>query len=201
MLLPSRYSFRLVHRHKQAQAPAQLPAAPEAPHDTPSKDRRMFLKALGGAVVALAASAALPRKADALVFGSTPASNVVGIKNASNARINPATNETILEALKGNGVQKKTVTLTSSGAIHTPASGNRVRIYSNRFSLSADMNDISFRFTAGGTDFERYVSPRRGGLYGANQHPNFIEGGVDEAFYCVINGTGTVQVNVDYLEV
>jgi hypothetical protein len=161
----------------------------------------MFLKALGGAVVALAASAALPRKADALVFGSTPASNVVGVKNASNARINPATNETILEALKGNGVQKKTVTLTSSGVIHTPASGNKVRIYSNRFSLSADMNDISFRFTAGGTDFERYVSPRRGGLYGANQHPNFIEGGINEAFYCVVNGTGTVQVNIDYLEV
>jgi hypothetical protein len=60
---------------------------------------------------------------------------------------------------------------------------------------------VSFRFTAGGTDYEKYVTPKSGGLYGSNNHPNYIEGGVDEVLYCNISGTTTVQINIDYLEV
>jgi hypothetical protein len=63
------------------------------------------------------------------------------------------------------------------------------------------MTSVSFRFTSGGTDFEKYVAPRTGGLYGTNNHPNYKEGGVDEVVYCAINGTGNVQINIDYLEV
>lgn len=63
------------------------------------------------------------------------------------------------------------------------------------------MSDVSFRFTSGGTDYEKYISPKAGGLYGSNNHPNFVEGGVNQDLYCVINGTGTVQINIDYLEV
>ena len=37
----------------------------------------------------------IPKKAEALVFGSTPTSNVVGVKNASNVKINPATEDTL----------------------------------------------------------------------------------------------------------
>lgn len=77
----------------------------------------------------------------------------------------------------------------------------KIRVYASRFSLTADATSVSFRFTSGGTDHEKYVSPKTGGLYGSNNHPNYIEGGVDEVLYCVISGTTTVQINVDYLEV
>jgi hypothetical protein len=63
------------------------------------------------------------------------------------------------------------------------------------------MSSVSFRFTSGGTDHEIYLSPRMGGLYGTNNHPNYVEGGVDEVLYCAISGTGSVQINIDYLEV
>jgi hypothetical protein len=142
-----------------------------------------------------------PKRADAYVFGSTPASNVVGLKNVANAKINPATEETLSASISGQGVLKKTVALTVSGAVHTPSSGKKVRVYNSKFSLSADMASISFRFASGGTDYEKYLAPKSGGLYGANNQPNYVEGAVDEAFYCVISGTGTVQINLDYLEV
>lgn len=164
-------------------------------------DRRMFLKVAGVAGLGLAASALFPKSADAYVAGSTPTSNVVGVKDASNARINPATEETLASLVTGQGVSKLSVSLSASGNVHTPGSGKKIRVYASRFSLTADATSVSFRFTSGGTDHEKYVSPKTGGLYGANNHPNYIEGGVDEVLYCVISGTTTVQINIDYLEV
>jgi hypothetical protein len=117
------------------------------------------------------------------------------------ASINPATEESLQTLLKGQGVLKGTTTLTSSGTVKTPTSGKKLRVYATRFSLSADMTSVSFRFTSGGTDYELYVSPKTGGLYGANNHPNYVEGGINEVLYCAISGTGTVQINFDYLEV
>ncbi len=163
--------------------------------------KRLFLKLLGVAGLGFVGSLILPKKADAYVFGSTPASNVVGLKNAANTRINPATEETLSSLITGQGVTKISTSLSSSGTVHTPASGKKIRVYASRFSLTADATSVSFRFTAGGTDHEKYVSPKTGGLYGANNHPNYIEGGVDEVLYCVISGTTTVQINIDYLEV
>lgn len=164
-------------------------------------DRRMFLKVLGGAGLGLAAMSVLPKQASALVAGSAPTSGVVGLRNAANSRINPATEETLQELIAGQGVNKYTTSLAASGIVLTPASGKRIRVYSSRFSLTADASSVSFRFTAVGSDHEKYVSPKTGGLYGANNHPNYIQGGIDEVLYCVIVGTTTVQINVDYLEV
>jgi hypothetical protein len=163
--------------------------------------KRLFLKVAGVAGLGLAASALFPKSADAYVAGSTPTSNVVGLKNSTNIRINPATEETLSTLLSGQGVTKLTTSLSSSGVVRTPASGKKIRVYASRFSLTADATSVSFRFTSGGTDHEKYVSPKTGGLYGANNHPNFIEGGVDEVLYCAISGTTTVQINIDYLEV
>lgn len=164
-------------------------------------DKRLFLKVLGGAGVGLLAATVLPKKADALVMGSTPASSVVGVKDASNVRVSPATEATLAAVRTGLSVSKLTLSLSASGNVHTPASGKKIRVYASRFSLTADATSVSFRFTAGGTDHERYVSPKTGGLYGANNHPNYIEGGVDQVLYCVISGTTNVQINIDYLEV
>ncbi len=163
--------------------------------------KRLFLKLLGVVGLGFVGTLVFPKRADAYVFGSTPSSNTVGVKNASNIRINPATDESVQALGTGLGVSKATVSLAASGNVLTPGSGNKIRVYSNRFSLTADATFVSFRFTAGGSDYEKYMAPKTGGLYGANNHPNYIEGGVDEVLYCVISGTTTVQINVDYLEV
>ena len=167
----------------------------------PDQDKRFFIKALGLAGVGVVASQMLPRKAEALILGSTPSSSVVGIKDASNVKINPATEETLASLITGQGVTKLSISLSSSGNVRVPDSGKKIRVYASRFSLTADATSVSFRFTSGGTDHEKYVSPKTGGLYGSNNHPNYIEGGVDQALYCVIVGTTTVQINIDYLEV
>ena len=60
-----------------------------------NKSRRDFLKVLGVAGLGIAGTALFPKKADALILGGTPTSSVVGIKDATNARINPATEETV----------------------------------------------------------------------------------------------------------
>lgn len=165
------------------------------------KRRRTFLKVLGGIGLGAVGASLIPSRASALVMGGTPSTSVTGLKNASNTRINPATDDTLQSLLVGNSVLKKTIVLTSSGNIHVPTSGKKARIYATKFSLSADMTDVSFRFTSGGTDVEKYISPRSGGLYGSNNHPNYYQGGTDQAYYCVITGTGSVQINIDYLEV
>jgi len=174
----------------------------EAEADTSVDDnKRLFLKIAGVAGLGLAASAFLPKGADAYVAGSTPTSNVVGLKNSTNARVNPATEETLGALISGQNVSKLTTSLSSTGIVRTPTSGKKIRVYASRFSLTADATSVSFRFTSGGTDHEKYLSPKTGGLYGANNHPNYIEGGINEALYCNISGTTTVQINIDYLEV
>lgn len=169
--------------------------------DVSDSKKRHLLKILGGGALGILAASIFPAKASALVVGSTPTSNVVGLKNQSNTRINPATDETLSSVISGLGVQKLTTSLAASGTVRTPAAGKKIRVYASRFSLTADATSVSFRFTAGGTDHEKYLSPKTGGLYGSNNHPNYVEGGVDEVLYCVISGTTTVQINVDYLEI
>jgi hypothetical protein len=181
-----------------------LVVEPELDNEDSSFDdnKRLFLKVAGVAGLGLAASALFPKSADAYVAGSTPTSNVVGIKNVSNTKINPATEETLGSLISGQNVSKLSINLAASGIIRTPASGKKIRVYASRFSLTADTSSVSFRFTSLGTDHEKYVSPKTGGLYGANNHPNYIEGGVDQVLYCVISGAATtIQINIDYLEV
>lgn len=219
MLLGSEHSFRLVSKKKlksqkvrrvalrlpPIERPAELeivePVSPAQAEERVDTHKRSFLKLASMAGLGAVAIGMIPKKAGAYVMGGTPTSGVVGVKNAANTRVNPATEETMQSLLTGQGVSKMTVSLSASGAVHTPAAGKKVRVYSNRFSLTADLSNVSFRFTAGGTDYEKYVSPKTGGLYGANNHPNYVEGGVDQVVYCIINGTGTVQINLDYLEI
>lgn len=182
---------------RETLSPIESPAAASVVDER----KRTLLKAIGGVGLGVVAASFIPRSAEALVMGGTPSTSVVGVKDDTNTRINPATEETLEQLLSGQGILKKTTVLASSGTVHTPGSGKKIRVYANRFSLSADATSVSFRFTSGGTDFEKYSTPKAGGLYGANNHPNYIEGGVDEVLYCVISGTTTIQINVDYLEV
>lgn len=209
-MLKNKHSFRFIKGNVKdidnspvSEKQNDFPVGVSTSSDSVIQDsnKRFFLKALGVAGVGVVASQLLPNKASALVMGSTPSSSVVGVKNSSNTRINPATEDTLSTLLTGQGVTKLSISLAASGNVITPGSGNKIRVYASRFSLTADATSVSFRFTAGGTDHEKYVSPKTGGLYGANNHPNYIEGGVDEVLYCVISGTTTVQINIDYLEV
>lgn len=206
-MLNNKHSFRLIKtntlkdKEKTVVNSQQGDFSTNSTNSVSDQNKRMFLKALGIAGVGIAASQLLPKKAEALVMGSSPSSSVVGVKNSSNTRINPATEDTLSSLLSGQGVTKLSINLSASGIVRTPASGKKIRVYASRFSLTADATSVSFRFTAGGTDHEKYVSPKTGGLYGANNHPNYIEGGVDEVLYCVIAGTTTVQINIDYLEI
>jgi hypothetical protein len=193
-LLPSKYSFKLVRRSSLLDQKKVELAEEVGDKNAVDENRRTFLKLAGLAGLGIAVSSALPQKAEALVMGGTPSTGVVGLKDSGNARIDPAIKT-------GNLIYKKSVALTGSGVVHTPSSGKKLRVYNAKFSLSDDMTSVAFRFTSGGTDFEYYSSPKTGGLYGSNNHPNYIEGGINEAFYVAIDGTGTVRVNVDYLEV
>jgi hypothetical protein len=98
-MLSSRHSFRLISKKGISNVPIDLNA-----RDHPGKaedvkvdtKKRTFLKMLGIVGVGAVATSLIPRKAEALVFGSTPTSNTVGVKNATNVKINPATEETLL---------------------------------------------------------------------------------------------------------
>lgn len=136
----------------------------------------------------------------------------VGIKDVLGAKINPAREDGVLQTISDDirsaqprdvakKILKKTITLSVPGIVHTPAANKKIRLFSAKFSLSDDMNAVSFRWTAGGADFEKYLLPKAGGLYGANNHPDYIEGAIDEPLYCSITGSGDVQVNMDYLEI
>jgi hypothetical protein len=72
--------------------------------------KRAFLKLAGLAGLSMFAYFALPKKAEALVMGSTPTSNVVGMKNSANVRIDPATETTVA------GIKTKTDRLTFDGS-------------------------------------------------------------------------------------
>lgn len=201
-MLSNKYSFRFIKGEPKSCKLNPVQEKIELGNsDVDDNGKRVFLRALGAVGVGLVASQFFPKKSDALVMGSTPASNVVGVKNSSNSRINPATEDTLSAVRTGLNVNKLTISLSSSGNVRVPDSGKKIRVYASRFSLSSDATSVSFRFTSGGTDHEKYVSPKTGGLYGANNHPNYIEGGVDQVLYCVISGTTTVQINIDYLEV
>jgi hypothetical protein len=103
-MIPSRYSFKLLSRVEIKKIRLCLRLAkinfslsefkenPQKFEDFEAGSRkRMFLKLAGVVGLGAVASLLLPKKAEALVFGSTPAASVVGIKDSANLSIDPAT--------------------------------------------------------------------------------------------------------------
>lgn len=135
MLLPSRYSFRIISRKKAREIKLSLnndikirilndprysksaTAEPQEIVETVAKEKdnkvdnhkRGFLKYAGVTGLGIAAYLAFPKKAEALIMGSTPTSNIIGVKNAANIRIDPATETTV------SGIKTKTDNLTFDG--------------------------------------------------------------------------------------
>ena len=192
---------KLVEESKQDSLPVKVTKDSTSKTIVNDPNKRVFLKLAAMAGVGALVAAFFPNRAEALILGSSPTTGVVGVKDATDTRISPATESTLQDLLTGQSVDKITTQLAASGNVLVPGAGKKIRVYSTRFSLTADLTSVGFRFTSGGTDYERYISPKAGGLYGANNHPNYVEGGIDEVLYCAIVGTATVQINVDYLEV
>jgi hypothetical protein len=93
--------------------------------------KRTFLKIAGVAGAGLAASQLFPKKASALILGSSPTTGIVGVKNDSNTRINPATEETVDSILKttdldfdGSGYLNVNVAAGGGGASSFSDSGD-----------------------------------------------------------------------------
>ncbi len=115
-ILPSKFSFKLVSKNDVGYArtasfqtePARAESEPALP--AADTDKRTFLKLAGVAGIGLVASQMLPKSASAYVMGSSPTSSVVGVKDSTNARIDPATETTL--AL----IQAKTASLTFDGS-------------------------------------------------------------------------------------
>ena len=136
-----------VERAPQLQAAHELQITEEVAAEN---KKREFLKIAG--VVGLGAAATFlgAKKAEALVFGSTPASNVVGVKDAANARINPAkedgnlatikTNTDGLAASGGGGYVRQ----DSTGTIAKESGGNLASIKSSTdtFVASGDRKSV-----------------------------------------------------------
>ena len=66
------------------------------------EQKRLFLRLAGVAGLGAVAATVLPNKAQAYVMGSSPTSGVVGVKDSSNARINPAKEDGNLASIKTN---------------------------------------------------------------------------------------------------
>ena len=115
--------------------------------------------------------------------------------NKDDLEQNPSTVENQRRALL-----RKTLDLTATGIVHTPASGKKIRLYNIRFSLSADMTSVAYKFGAG-ANFEKITNPKGGGLYGTNTHPDYTDGAIDEALTMTQVGTGTVTTNLVYEEI
>lgn len=110
--------------------------------------KRTFLKLAGMVGLGAAGSLLLPKKADALVFGSTPTSNVVGVKDSSDVRINPAketggnlatvkTNTDPLVASGGGGYIRQ----DSNATIARETGGNLASIKTNTDKFTFDGNN------------------------------------------------------------
>ena len=97
-MLSWKYSFHLVNRKEMGSSSRRNVVATEvvSVQETVSVDeqKRSFLKLAGIAGAGVIASQLLPKKAEAYVMGSNP-SSALGIKDASNTRINPATEDTL----------------------------------------------------------------------------------------------------------
>lgn len=119
-MLPSYYSFKLLSKEEVRRVGVKHSSTTKKSESSVNAKKRTFLRLLGLIGLGFIASSFFSKKADALVFGSAPSSSTVGVKDASNARINPATNEklddviTALSAAGGYAISD----LDESGAVN-----------------------------------------------------------------------------------
>lgn len=138
--LPNTHSFLLIKEPTlgtssvvgmEAAADTALQTVGEEQAEVGDQGKRNFLKLAGVVGAGVVATQLVPNRAHALIMGSSPTSGVVGTKNASNVRINPATEETLATLLKTSdltfdtgSLEVKVTSLPSSGPTSFSDSGN-----------------------------------------------------------------------------
>lgn len=129
MIVSSAHSFRLLSKEKPVRIPIDKSPLVEQKNVELESDskKRSFLKFAGMVGAGAIAASLLPKNtAEALVFGSTPTSNVVGIRDSSNAKVNPATigkQDEILNELKLKADLTETQPVSVAGTVNVAVSG------------------------------------------------------------------------------
>jgi len=161
-MLSSRHSFKLLTKKEADDIKrSSLKITKEYSHN----NKKTFLKVLGVVGLGFLITSLLPKKADALVFGSTPSSSTVGVKDASNIRINPATNEKlddVITALNTSGGYKIS-DIDETGAInyfgYVASSGAW-------YILAYDTSANTFRYIKGDSNYSASWSTHTSLSYG-----------------------------------
>lgn len=102
MLISNRHSFTIVSKKslkKKDDFMSSQITEEQVQENINDGERRNFLKILGGASVGAAVLSMIPSKAQAYIIGSSPTAGIVGVKNASNVGVNPATEDGNLATL------------------------------------------------------------------------------------------------------
>jgi len=131
-ILSFKYSFRLVGDEvlkKPAQVQTGQTIVPNSEKSVNDEKRRLFLKTLGVIGAGAVGATMLPKSADALVMGATPGASVVGVKNSTDVRIDPAT-----EGTAGSIKTATEATQTSTASIKTNT--DTLVTNSNKFTFS-----------------------------------------------------------------
>ncbi len=148
MIIPIKHSFRLVSKKeikkinflkkikKQQSFSNDLIKRQEKELELEmEKDssKRAFLKLAGVVGLGALATTLIPKKAEALVFGSTPSASHVGVKDSNNALIDPAKEGTLLD-IKNNTSKLNNLSFTGDNPAPTnflmtaPVDSNNNRI-------------------------------------------------------------------------
>lgn len=116
--------------------------------------------------------------------------------------------DNIIELLDdGSTFIKKTVTATSTGdnAIHTPASGKKIRLYFFGYSAGSNVEGIlcSLKFNTSGTVFDRQYLTAAGQPYARNIQAGkrYIDGAIDKPLVLSLDASQTVYCNVELEEI
>lgn len=107
------------------------------------------------------------------------------------ATVTQAAKDRTITDISKTATQKK-IDLTTTGVIHTPTSGKKIRIKGFTWSSNADVV-TALRF---GTSGDLLFAIQAKGVIGMNLIGANIEGGVDEALYGYLSGTGTMKGTV-----
>ena len=127
-MLSSKHSFKLLSKKKIKQfdgvSGLEISKSPSQAGEAVDNNKRSFLKTAGVISAGALAFSLLPKKAEALVFGSKPVATALNIKNSSNQKINPATDgklDDIIVELKKKVNSDGTQPVSISGTV--PVSG------------------------------------------------------------------------------
>ena len=110
--------------------------------------KRFFLKTVGAVGIGALIYSLFSKKAQALVFGSAPATSVVGLKDSSNTRISPAKEE---DTFPTGSSSDGTIALASADTWYAVPSSAPTTDYTIIVSLENADGTVRWSFNNGGT--------------------------------------------------